>query len=302
MVKNAVLNVQGTNISVTKYNEEDYICITDMAKGKDNNSRAADIIKNWIRSKATIDFLGTWEMFYNPNFKVVEFDHLRKDTGVPTFTMSVSDWVEKTNAIGIFSKKGKYGGTYAHKDIAFEFGTAISPVFKLYLIKEFQKLKEEESKSLKSTEWLHYRFSAKANYTIQTDAVQKFIIPNTTLPKEKHGIIYASEAELINFGTLGYTSKEWSDANPELAKKGNLRDFLEIEELVVLDNIQTFNSYLISNGVPPEERLKKIQIEATRQLEALKGSRTIGIAKEAELKVNKGDFDNLLLSMTTTKE
>ncbi len=302
MVKNAVLNVQGTSISVTKYNEDDYICITDMAKGKDNNSRAADIIKNWIRSKTTIDFLGTWEMFYNPNFKVVEFDHFRKESGAPTFTMSVSDWVEKTNAIGIFSKKGKYGGTYAHKDIAFEFGTAISPVFKLYLIKEFQKLKEEESKSLKSVEWLHYRFSAKANYSIQTDAVQKFIIPKTTLPKEKHGIIYASEAELINFGTLGYTAKEWSEANPELAKKGNLREFLELEELVVLDNMQTFNSYLISHNEPQKERLLKIQIEAKRQLETLKNSQTISNAKVAELEVKKSDFDGLLSAMTKTEE
>ena len=139
MVKNSIINVQGTDISVTKYNNEDYICITDMVGAKEgNNSRAADIIKNWIRSRSTIEFLGTWESVYNPNFKVVEFDHFKKEAGLPTFTLSVSNWVEKTNAIGIFSKKGKYGGTYAHKDIAFEFGTAISPVFKLYLIKNFK--------------------------------------------------------------------------------------------------------------------------------------------------------------------
>ncbi len=280
MERNSVIVVQGIKVSVTKFNNEDYICITDMVAAKEGEGRAADIIKNWIRNRGTIEFLGTWEIVYNPSFKVVEFDHFKREAGLPTFTLSVSSWVEKTNAIGIFSKKGKYGGTYAHKDIAFEFGTAISPIFKLYLIREFQRLKEEEAKSIQSAEWLHYRFLAKANYSIQTDAVQKFIIPKSTLPKEKHGILYASEAELINYGTLGYTAKEWTDANPELAKKGNLRDYLDIEELVVLDNMQAFNSYLISNGDSQKERLQKIQIEANRQLESLRNSRVITIAKE----------------------
>ena len=280
MERNSVIVVQGIKVSVTKFNNEDYICITDMVAAKEGEGRAADIIKNWIRNRGTIEFLGTWEIVYNPSFKVVEFDHFKREAGLPTFTLSVSSWVEKTNAIGIFSKKGKYGGTYAHKDIAFEFGTAISPIFKLYLIREFQRLKEEEAKSIQSAEWLHYRFLAKANYSIQTDAVQKFIIPKSTLPKEMHGIIYASEAELINYGTLGYTAKEWTDANPELAKKGNLRDYLDIEELVVLDNMQAFNSYLISNGDSQKERLQKIQIEANRQLESLRNSRVITIAKE----------------------
>ena len=280
MERNSVIVVQGIKVSVTKFNNEDYICITDMVAAKEGEGRAADIIKNWIRNRGTIEFLGTWEIVYNPSFKVVEFDHFKREAGLPTFTLSVSSWVEKTNAIGIFSKKGKYGGTYAHNVIAFEFGTAISPIFKLYLIREFQRLKEEEAKSIQSAEWLHYRFLAKANYSIQTDAVQKFIIPKSTLPKEMHGIIYASEAELINYGTLGYTAKEWTDANPELAKKGNLRDYLDIEELVVLDNMQAFNSYLISNGDSQKERLQKIQIEANRQLESLRNSRVITIAKE----------------------
>ena len=246
MTKTSIMNVQGIDIALTTINEEDFICITDIVKVKGGDARAADIIKNWIRNRSTIEFLGTWETIYNPDFKVVEFDHFKKEAGLPTFTLSVSNWVEKTGAIGIFSKKGKYGGTYAHKDIAFEFCSAISPVFKLYLIKEFQRLKEDEVKQLKSAEWLYHRFSAKANYSIQTDAVQKYIIPNSTLPKEKYGIIYASEAELINYGTLGYTAKEWSENNPELAKKGNLREYLSVEELVVLDNMQGFNSYLIS--------------------------------------------------------
>ena len=301
MVKTAILNVQGVDISVTKFNEEDYICITDMVNARTGDSRAADIIKNWIRNRSTIEYLGTWEMVYNPNFKVVEFDHFKKEAGLPTFTLSVSNWVEKTGAIGIFSKKGKYGGTYAHKDIAFEFFSAISPVFKLYLIKEFQLLKEDEVKQLKSAEWLYHRFSAKANYSIQTDAVQKYIIPNSTLPKEKYGIIYASEAELINYGTLGYTAKEWSENNPELAKKGNLREYLSVEELVVLDNMQGFNSYLISQGIDKEERLIRVQEEAKRQFASLSHSKTIHNAKE-ELKVPKQEFDSLLLSMSIKKE
>ena len=301
MVKTAILNVQGVDISVTKFNEEDYICITDMVNARTGDSRAADIIKNWIRNRSTIEYLGTWEMVYNPNFKVVEFDHFKKEAGLPTFTLSVSNWVEKTGAIGIFSKKGKYGGTYAHKDIAFEFCSAISPVFKLYLIKEFQRLKEDEVKQLKSAEWLYHRFSAKANYSIQTDAVQKYIIPNSTLPKEKYGIIYASEAELINYGTLGYTAKEWSENNPELAKNGNLREYLSVEELVVLDNMQGFNSYLISQGIDKEERLIRVQEEAKRQFASLSHSKTIHNAKE-ELKVPKQEFDSLLLSMSIKKE
>ena len=272
-----------------------------MVNARTGDSRAADIIKNWIRNRSTIEYLGTWEMVYNPNFKVVEFDHFKKEAGLPTFTLSVSNWVEKTGAIGIFSKKGKYGGTYAHKDIAFEFCSAISPVFKLYLIKEFQRLKEDEVKQLKSAEWLYHRFSAKANYSIQTDAVQKYIIPNSTLPKEKYGIIYASEAELINYGTLGYTAKEWSENNPELAKKGNLREYLSVEELVVLDNMQGFNSYLISQGIDKEERLIRVQEEAKRQFASLSHSKTIHNAKE-ELKVPKQEFDSLLLSMSIKKE
>lgn len=276
----AKLNVLQNEISIISVDGQDYISLTDMANARTDDARAADVIKNWIRNRYTIELLGTWEIIHNPDFKVVEFDHFKREAGLPTFTLSVSSWVEKTNAIGIFSKKGKYGGTYAHKDIAFEFGTAISPIFKLYLIREFQRLKEEEAKSIQSAEWLHYRFLAKANYSIQTDAVQKFIIPKSTLPKEMHGIIYASEAELINYGTLGYTAKEWTDANPELAKKGNLRDYLDIEELVVLDNMQAFNSYLISNGDSQKERLQKIQIEANRQLESLRNSRVITIAKE----------------------
>lgn len=172
MVKTRKLSVLSTEISVvTGINNDDFICLTDMVKASDDESRAADIIKNWIRNRATIEFLGAWEMMYNPNFKVVKFDHFRKSAGLPTFTMSVTNWVEDTNAIGIYSKSGRYGGTYAHKDIAFEFGAAISPMFKLYLIKDYQRLKEEESNPA-LLQWQAKRFLTKANYTIHTDAIQ----------------------------------------------------------------------------------------------------------------------------------
>lgn len=282
--KTTTITVQGIDISITKNNEEDYISLTDMVKAKDSDGRAADIIKNWIRNRGTIEFLGTWETFYNPNFNVVEFDHFRKEAGLPTFTMSVGNWVDKTNAIGIFSRQGKYGGTYAHKDIAFEFGAAISPVFKLYLIKEFQRLKEDEQKQIKSSEWLYHRFTAKVNYSIQTDAIQKYLIPFSKLPKDKLGILYASEAELINYATLGYTSKNWAEEHSDLIMSGkNHRDYLPLEKLIVLDNMQGFNSYLISQNIPREKRFELIQREAIRQLEAITTSKSINKIEQSNL-------------------
>lgn len=300
MTKTSIMNVQGVDIALTTINEEDYICITDMIKAKDS-ARPDMVIQNWMRNKDTVEFLGLWEMLNNPNFKPFEFEGFRNQAGLNRFSLTPKMWVEKTGAIGIKSRAGRYGGTFAHKDIAMEFAAWISPVFKLYLIKEFQRFKEEELKSIKSAEWLYHRFSAKANYTIQTDAVQKYIIPNSTLPKEKHRFIYASEAELINYGTLGYTAKEWNESNPELAKKGNLREYLSVEELIVLDNMQSFNSYLISQGIDKEERLARVQEEAKRQFASLSQSRTIHNAKE-ELKVPKKDFDALLISMSAKKE
>lgn len=300
MIKKKIIEVQGNKISITSYNEKDYICLTDMTKSFEGGS---SLIENWLRNKNTVEFLGVWERLNNPNFNSVEFDGIMMQVGLNRFKLSAKKWSESTNAVGIIAKTGKYGGTYAHIDIAYHFGMWLSPEFNLLIVREFQRLKEEESKTLKSAEWLHYRFSAKANYTIQTDAVKNFIIPKTTLPKEKHGIIYASEAELINFATLGYTAKDWSEANPELAKKGNLRDFLELEELVVLDNMQAFNSSLISLGLTQKERHEKIKEEAKRQLESLKHSRTIINAKNAEntLQAKKSEFDGLLINMSDKK-
>lgn len=282
------IEVQGIQITLTSQGEQDYICLTDMTKSFEGGS---SLIENWLRNKNTVEFLGVWERLNNPNFNSVEFDGIMMQVGLNRFKLSAKKWSESTNAVGIIAKTGKYGGTYAHIDIAYHFGMWLSPEFNLLVVKEFQRLKEEETKSLKSAEWLHYRFTAKANYTIQTDAVKKFIIPQTALPKGKHGIIYASEAELINMATLGYTSKDWSEANPELAKKGNLRDYLEIEELVVLDNMQTFNSHLISTGLEQKDRFVKLQEEAKRQLESLKNSKTINNAKNIELGVKSNKIE-----------
>lgn len=249
------------------------------------------LIENWLRNKNTVEFLGVWERLNNPNFNSVEFDGIMMQVGLNRFKLSAKKWVNKTNAIGIIAKTGKYGGTYAHTDIAYHFGMWLSPEFNLLVIKEFQRLKEEEQKQIKSAEWLYHRFSAKANYSIQTDAVKQYIIPHTNLPKEKHGILYASEAELINVATLGYTSKQWAEVNPQLILSGkNLRDCLSLEELIVLDNMQGFNSFLMSQGIVQKQRLIILQQEAKRQLGSLSQSKTIKNAKLTDL----SDFDKSL--------
>ena len=195
MGKNKVIVVQNINITVSEENFDDYICITDIAKAKVGESRGADVVKNWMRNRATLEFLGTWEQIYNPAFKVVEFDHFKSEAGLHTFVLSVSEWIEKTEAIGLFVKRGKYGGTYAHKDIAFEFASAISPVFKLYLIKEFQRLKEAENDA-KKIEWDAKRFLSKNNYLIQTDAVQYLI----DIFLELHGVYKVGGLGIVIFG------------------------------------------------------------------------------------------------------
>ena len=263
---NNKLKVQDVEISLATIDNQDYISLTDMAKGKNDEARAADIIKNWIRNRSTLEFLGTWEILYNPNFKVVEFDHFKKEAGLPTFTISVSNWVESTNAIGILSRKGKYGGTYAHKDIAFEFGAAISPVFKLYLIKEYQRLKELESNQY-NLEWNVKRILSKANYHIHTDAVKNYILP--TLSDLKEAFVYADEADLLNLAMFGCTAKQWKAANPERALKGeNIRDIASINELAILSNIESLNASLIKNNVAKEERFK-ILVETIKEQRAV---------------------------------
>ena len=262
------MNVQGIEIALTTINEEDFICITDIVKAKGGDARAADIIKNWIRNRSTIEFLGTWETLYNPNFKVVEFDHFRKEAGLPTFTMSVSNWIEKTGAIGIVSKAGRYGGTYAHKDIAFEFCSAISPMFKLYVIKEYQRLVELERSEL-ALSWNVKRLLSKANYHIHTDAIKNVILPKLNISQIKQGLVYGSEADLLNMVLFDCTAKQWQEANPELAKTMNIRDTATINQLIVLSNIESLNAELIKQGVSKEDRFTILRRTAEEQLAVL---------------------------------
>ncbi|MFI5160265.1 MAG: KilA-N domain-containing protein [Sphingobacteriales bacterium] len=269
MSKMTIMTVQGIDISITNLNDNDYICLTDMVKAKDDNTRAADIIKNWIRTRTTIEFLGTWESIYNPNFKVVEFDHLRGEAGLPTFTMSVTQWVEKTGAIGIFSKLGKNGGTYAHKDIAFEFGGAISPVFKLYILKEYQRLKEIENNQY-GLEWNVKRVLSKANYQIHTNAIKNYIVPKSGYSQAKEWILYADEADLLNLVLFRCTAKQWRELNPNRVLNGeNIRDMASINELAVLLNLENLNSVLIKNGLSKRDRFKILNDTAKEQLESL---------------------------------
>jgi len=213
MAKQKTITVQNVEVQVIAENDRDFICITDMANAKDNESRAADIIKNWIRNRYTLEFLGTWEQMNNPDFKVVEFDHFKMQAGLNSFVLSASEWIEKTNAIGLLVKKGRYGGTYAHRDIAFEFGSAISAPFKLYLIKEFQRLKEDENDRLK-LDWNLQRTLAKINYQIHTDAIKENLIPKE-LSKQEINFVYANEADLLNVALFGITAKQWRDSNPK---------------------------------------------------------------------------------------
>ena len=212
-------------------------------------------------------------MIHNPNFKVVEFDHFRMQAGLPSFVMSVSEWIEKTNAIGIIVKKGRYGGTYAFKDIAFEFGTAISVTFKLYLINEFQRLKEEEQKQLG---WTAKRELSKLNYHIHTDAIKSHLIPEEITPAQA-SIIYAEEADVLNVAMFGMTAKQWREANPEL--KGNIRDYATINELICLSNMENINAVLINEGIPQSERLVKLNQIAIQQMQVLEGNNSRNLLK-----------------------
>ena len=259
----AKITVQQTDVTIVTFNEQDYISLTDMANAKESVSRAADIIKNWLRNRYSLEFMGTWEMIHNPNFKVVEFDHFKSQAGLPSFVMSVSEWIEKTSAIGIFVKKGKYGGTYAHKDIAFEFGSAISVPFKIYLIEEFQRLKEEEQKQLG---WSAKRELSKINYHIHTDAIQKNLIP-AELTAQQISHVYANEADVLNVALFGVTAKQWRDANLDL--KGNIRDYATINELICLSNMENLNSVLINENMPQHDRLVKLNQIAIQQMKVL---------------------------------
>ena len=264
----AKITVQNTPITVLSVEEQDYISLTDMATAKEGDNRSADIIKNWLRNRYTIEFLGTWEVIHNPNFKVVEFDHFKMSAGLPSFVLSASEWIERTNAVGIIVKKGRYGGTYAHKDIAFEFGSAISVPFKLYLIEEFQRLKTEEQKLLG---WSAKRELSKINYRIHTDAIKTHLLP-AEITREQASYVYADEADVLNVAMFGKTARQWREENPDL--KGNIRDYASINELICLSNMENLNAVFIEQGMPQSERLVKLNQIAIHQMSILESDNT----------------------------
>lgn len=255
----AKIVVNAIEIRTVKVYSEDYICLTDMLKAKDGEF----FFHNWLRNRNTIEFLGIWEKVYNPDFNYAEFDRIKSQAGLNSYRLSAKDWMEKTGAIGIISKTGRYGGTYAHKDIAFEFAMWISPEFKVYLIKEFQRLKAEEQKQLG---WSAKRELAKLNYRIHTDAIKQNLIP-PELDSRRASIVYANEADVLNVAMFGMTAQEWRDANPD--KKGNIRDYASINELICLSNLESLNSVFINDGLPQSERLLKLNKVAISQMKVL---------------------------------
>ncbi len=262
------LMVKGTVVTITTRNEEDYISLSDMVR---NFEGQGALIEQWLKSKDTVLFLGVWEQLNNPGFNSLEFEGIRNQAGRNSFFLSVKKWVEKTGGIGVYATAGRYGGTYAHRDIAFEFGSWLSPEFKLYLIKEFQRLKDDEA-ARTAREWSFQRTLAKVNYRIHTDAIQAHLIP-PTLSRAQVQVVYASEADLLNVALFGKTAAEWRQANPKLA--GNMRDHATIEQLVVLSNLESLNSVLIHQGLPPSERLQQLNSIAIVQVRSLLGSASV---------------------------
>lgn len=249
---------------------EDYISLTDIARFK-NPNEPKDIVKNWLRNRSTIEYLGLWEQINNPDFKGVEFDSLLYESGSNSFTLSPSRWIEATNAIGIVSKTGRGGGTFAQKDIAFEFASWVSAEFKLFLIKEFQRLKADENRR-EQLDWNLQRTLAKVNYHIHTDAIKENLIPPEVTQKQQ-SYIYASEADMLNVALFGMTAKEWRGQNP--GKKGNIRDYAPLEQLVVLTNMESLNAVLIEQGIEQGERLKQLNSIAINQLKTLISKKNI---------------------------
>ncbi len=255
----AKIKVLDLEISVV---QDEYISLTDIAKYK-NSQDANEIIRNWLRNRNTIEFLGIWERIHNDDFKPIEFDGFRKEAGLNSFTLSTQKWVETTNAIGLVAKSGRYGGTYAHKDIAFEFAAWVSVEFKIYLIKEFQRLKEEEQKQLG---WDIKRNLTKINYRIHTDAIKENLIPKQLVPSQIN-YVYASEADILNIALFGLTAKQWSESNPNL--KGNIRDYADVYQLVCLANLESLNAHFIHENIPQAQRVTKLNEVAIKQMSIL---------------------------------
>ena len=262
MKKSSQINVQDQVIRLMKHDGRDYVCITDIAKQK-NPDFPADVIKNWMRSKNTVAFLGLWEQLNNPAFKLVEFDQFKSEAGLNSFVLPPQTWIEKTGAIGLISKSGRYGGTYAQSDIAFEFASWVSVEFKLYLVTEFQRLKSDEQKLLG---WSIKRELTKLNYRIHTDAIKENLIP-AELTAKQTAIVYASEADVLNMALFGMTAKEWSEQHPDL--KGNMRDYADIAQLICLANLESLNAVLIAEQLSQPQRLERLNQVAIKQMRIL---------------------------------
>ena len=268
--KKSIIEVRGTAITILSQKQEDYISLTDIARFK-NVDHSDDVVRNWLRNRNTVEFLGVWERLNNPDFNPVEFDGIKTQAGLNSFTLTPKQWIEKTRAIGITSQAGRYGGTYAHKDIAFEFASWVSVEFKLYLIKEFQRLKDDENRRL-SLAWNLNRTLFKLNYRIHTDAVKAHLIPPEVTPAQA-AITYANEADLLNVALFGQTAKQWRDTNPKL--EGNMREYATIEQLLVLANIEGMNAEFIHMALPQGDRLKRLNAIAIRQMQTLTASSTL---------------------------
>ncbi|MEE0741502.1 MAG: KilA-N domain-containing protein [Emergencia sp.] len=261
------INAAGTEISViSTRGDDDYISLTDIAKYV-NPEEPRFTIQNWMRNKNTIEFLSTWEKLYNPDFNRVQFEAVMEEAGLNRFVMTPQKWISQTNAIGIRSKAGRYGGTFAHKDIAFEFASWISPEFKLYIIKDYQRLKQDENSRL-SLDWNLRRALSKTNYKIHTDAIKAHLIPED-LSTKVQGFTYATEADVLNVALFGMTAKEWREKHPKASKRENIRDSATLEQLIVLTNLESYNAELIKDGIPQHERLIKLNQAAITQLNSL---------------------------------
>jgi KilA-N domain len=262
--KKSTINVQGMVVTVVSQQEDDFISLTDIARHRDSE-RTDYIIQNWMRTRNTIEFLGLWEQLNNPRFKPIEFEGLRNQAGLNSFSLTAKRWIDATGATGLVSKSGRYGGTFAHKDIAFEFASWISVEFKLYLIKEFQRLKTDESRRL-SLDWNLSRTLSKLNYRIHTDAIKAHLIPAAITPEQTRQT-YASEADVLNMALFGQTAKQWRDVHPDL--EGNMRDDADVTQLLVLANLESLNAEFIHMGLGQAERLIKLNQNAIRQLQSL---------------------------------
>jgi len=261
----AIINANGTKITIlSKGDENDFISITDIARYK-NPESPADVIKNWMRNRSTIEFLGLWEQLNNPDFKLVEFDQFKNEAGSNAFVLSPQKWIVTTNATGIISKSGRYGGTFAHKDIAFEFASWVSAEFKLYIIKDYQRLKADENSRI-SLEWNVNRIISKINYKIHTDAIKENLIPAQVTDRQQ-SFMYANEADLLNVALFGKIAKEWREQNPDV--KGNMRDDANIQQLIVLSNMESMNAELIKQGVEQTQRLLILNKMAIEQMTSI---------------------------------